>query len=1637
MGVRDSYRQWADQQYNNFLDNQKKQQNDLAAQQQDINDYMATNPFSGSTEGFKPIQPITPPVQTGGFSFDLDPLTNPSLRSDTTGLNSFLNSIKKVVDPAIPYVEKGLDVAGRGLSGITNMFEAMAPDSNRTFDQSINPFSRAIEGFQQGYNDPNSTSLGKEDAAWRSLVGNSIDPRGPLQDPFTSIQQGWNNPETAPDYRTIANDFLTGGKDIPYLSGLLGFGAGLTNPINKIALEAPKENLQGLLERVKKQPEQTPVPTEQAPIIEQPIFQDQIKNTRFNNVLSNPETNFTTDNVPSLVDLLPNKQPKFDFGTTEPPFPRWLVENKPMPKDIVSEMSRAGFGDITPETIAQAYNQKDWYHGTGTDNLTPETLDPFLTNHEGLFGQGIYLTDNPEIAKGYAKSRGKQTTNNILYKGRVNVNRVIDLEKPLTEDAKDALQKTFKGLNNEYNEYDFHSLIEDAFKKRRSFEDTFKDIKELIGEHSRDNGWSTNEYVDFFQELLTNMKMNGIDGVTHTGGHRTSHDPHRVLILTDPNDISGTGRSRQVTEFNKHLEGEAARTINKREPFIRVPQTENHDIPSSRIDNIMGSIKEPQKDPIAALPKKTVPEKLREEAQQIREQTAKQPIEDVINTFKKTEITPKAPDERGFINTLANSEKTAPNVLERLKNDLRSRYTKVSNEETVKLANERVQNLEEAHRFVMNADRATPDSITTAHRLIDEYQKRGEFEKAVDVAEKAAELGTKAGQSIQAFSIYNRLSPEGILVHAKRIANKVNEKLPAGSKEVKVTGDMAAQLTDLAGTVQKMQGTSQEANNILNILDRAKKGEKLNDIDTQQIKNFVQDAKKFVKGVDEPKVKEAKQPKEMQDKRVRDKVVSALDKQEQAARERIAKARNRISSTPFDIYADYAIIGASKMAKGVVKFADWAEQMAKELSPGEKPDMQKLYGLSHEKLLESSKKISAETISQAEKIADKMIKNNEYKPEDIETIRNLTGKVSELSGDAKVIASQDLQAVLQQLERPSIGQKVSNFQTIMQLLNPKTMVRNVLGNELFYRVERLNKYITTPLDWGRVKLFGGQRSVTFATGKDAWKTFFNDIGLMGWKDFGKDVKTGAKAGWKGVNPEGLSTQYDIHGRAFNAKWNPMTFLEKATGASLKSFDYASYKRAVNNTLGEMANLDAINRGLKGQAAKTHIEQYMRNADENLTSIADQYGKYVTFQDDNVLSKGFSAVKRGLNFKKDFGLGDLVLKYPRTPANLLMRAIEYSPAGFLRSAYIAAKPWLNKSAAPNTAEAMMALSRAITGTIGFTGLGYYLAEKGIITGQADKDKDIRELDAMSGGGQYRVNWDALKRWISSGFDDKQAKIRTDDKLISYDWAQPISMALSMGANISQSFKDHDMKAKKSKKEVALNALDAAYNSVSGAANTLVDQSLLKGIQQLFQTSPGGNGVMDSLANMAKNAPASFIPTLLNQIKQVNDNTGRMTNAQNGVDEMLNKIKNKTPGLSNSLPVAYDTFGKPKKTYQDPSLFNIFLNPAFTSNYQPSKEAQMVSDLIEKTGDKNLAPRAVGPGGIKNFTIKGNKYELTPEEMSQAQRIMGEETLQRLQKLNPNAKQEYLVKTIKDILTRSEDKAKIQIEKQHPEIKKQKK
>lgn len=626
-------------------------------------------------------------------------------------------------------------------------------------------------------------------------------------------------------------------------------------------------------------------------------------------------------------------------------------------------------------------------------------------------------------------------------------------------------------------------------------------------------------------------------------------------------------------------------------------------------------------------------------------------------------------------------------------------------------------------------------------------------------------------------------------------------------------------------------------------------------------------------------------------------------------------------------------------------------------------------------------------------------------------ISRLADDIQTAHGDVRDEAIAQLNAFMSGLQRASRGQKISSIQTMAMLLNPKTNVRNILGNEAMYRADRANKYLATPIDIIHSKLTGTDRTVTFRTGgQDGY-----------WAGFMK----GARYGWRGWIIADITSQWDLgSGLSFEWRSDPskdfVDFIGKWFGnlnnagertlrATLQGFDYAAYNRAYNQTLGELACLQCINN--KEELTQANIDKYMESADLAAVQVAKDYGKYITFQDDNPISKGLSGFKRGANklsghlpgMDEKWGLGDWLMKFPRTSGALMMRGIEYSPLGFIAATYKVSQAFGAEPTAENSRAMALSLSRAMTGTLGLTAFGVKMAALGIIFGAGEDDKDFQSFTKSQGLRSNGMNLTGLRRWIFSGLDAEKAAPQEGDFFMTYDWAQPLAMSIAMGVGYTAAAGQVE-----ASKGGIWNRVYATGQAIlvgtASSVNSVVEQPLFRGIQNLVSPSYGGdtsNHLLKAFGSVLSGVPASFIPSMFNLVRQQVDNTRRYTRGTGGsnfVEETLNAMKNKIPWVSQSLPATVDGFGYNEQLQPKgmKNWFNVFLNPAYVNRYHPTPEAKLALEMYKGVGSASAFPNAVPT----SYTVNGVKFQLSGADRMDLQRQLGQLTRQGYLSLDPS-------------------------------------
>lgn len=554
------------------------------------------------------------------------------------------------------------------------------------------------------------------------------------------------------------------------------------------------------------------------------------------------------------------------------------------------------------------------------------------------------------------------------------------------------------------------------------------------------------------------------------------------------------------------------------------------------------------------------------------------------------------------------------------------------------------------------------------------------------------------------------------------------------------------------------------------------------------------------------------------------------------------------------------------------------------------------------------------------------------------------------AGRAKDVATAEmLKLVADQVPTGGLT-KISSIQTMAQLLNPKTFIRNVIGNAGFQPVEAASDVLSVPID-KVVSKFTGQRTKVLPRFKPAYKGFT------------KGLREGLEDANKGIDTlRTVKTQFDLpKSGVFKGKVGKAA--EKLLNIELRATDRAFYQSTFDNSL-----------DMQMRAAK------VAKPTEEMLEIAHHDALYRTFQDENATTKVFSGLKKALNAGQDFGLGDFILKYPKTPANLLNRGVAYSPAGFVNSLYQIARPLMGK--AFQQKQFVESISRAFIGTAGLVGTGALLHRLGIITGKPSDDYEIQGIERSAGLGEYRINVSALKRFVLSGMDADTAKLEKGDTLVSYDWFQPVAISISIGANLDDT---------KGVDGVGLAATVAT--SIKNGVDTLTEQPLISGITRFFRSGD----VAEGLATVAESAPSSFVPSVLSQIRILTDQP-RQTYDPDIFKRAKNRAFARTPFLSSKLPPRLDQFGNEQKFHEEGSTFsqkafNSFLNPDWVSNYKPTPEAELVLDLYRQTGETKQAPRFVN----KKQRLKGLEVELTTQELQEMQKFVGNMAQERFRAL----------------------------------------
>lgn len=559
--------------------------------------------------------------------------------------------------------------------------------------------------------------------------------------------------------------------------------------------------------------------------------------------------------------------------------------------------------------------------------------------------------------------------------------------------------------------------------------------------------------------------------------------------------------------------------------------------------------------------------------------------------------------------------------------------------------------------------------------------------------------------------------------------------------------------------------------------------------------------------------------------------------------------------------------------------------------------------------------------------------NFELTPEDTQFIMNNMEEIRDMEdGYDKRVKLAEIQKLMTDKLPPEKGAALKSWMRISMLFNPKTQVRNVAGNALI-----------APINY-----FGDLFS-SYADKIIAKKTGVRTTGNMNVNAILKGMKEGAYQSTndykKGINTKDMEgNRFEItEGKSFNDKTTIGKSLNRVEAllnyvmdAGDRVFSQASFENSLQNQM-------ILNN-------TTEITQ-------DMIDIARAESLQRTWNDNNEYTKFVLNVRKGLNKLSfgDYGLGDVLIPFAKTPANLTKAIVDYSPAGLIKT--IVEGKNLKNSLSNGQYNAKMQhkfvqdLGKATAGTMLYV-LGYALANAGITGGESDDDKDTANF-------------------IKNTLGISSYSIKIGDKSFTYDWAQPLAAPLSITANIVNS---------RNNKEQAL--LEGIVGSLDTAGSILLEQSFLQSINEVLTDN---EGFVTGLINSMLDLPARAVPTFSKQIADLVDGTQRTTfEYDKPLQTAVNKVKAKIPFLSKTLSPTVDTMGREIQKYGGKNnIFNVFLNPANVNTENISTSAAEIYRLYKTTGDKTIMPR-VAPYYINK---NGEKTIMTSQQRTEYQKIAG--------------------------------------------------
>ena len=549
--------------------------------------------------------------------------------------------------------------------------------------------------------------------------------------------------------------------------------------------------------------------------------------------------------------------------------------------------------------------------------------------------------------------------------------------------------------------------------------------------------------------------------------------------------------------------------------------------------------------------------------------------------------------------------------------------------------------------------------------------------------------------------------------------------------------------------------------------------------------------------------------------------------------------------------------------------------------------------------------------------------------------------------------SEELEQALDKARKNIASQMPANWKEKLQawrmfamLGNPRTHIRNILGNAVFMPAigiknkigavgEILSKQET------RTKTIGLASPEARAFAKADASTREVKSLLTGDKKYSEGSKIQQERKMFG---QGSGLVSKTVGKTVQA-------LSDFSSTKLEQEDWIFLSRHYRNALaGYMTANKLTAEDMKGQTLV------------NARTYAVQEAKKATYRDANAVADWLNnisnpAVKFAVN---------AALPFKKTPANILKRGIEYSPVGLI-DALSRGRRQL-KSGKISANEFIDRISSGVTGTA-IAALGAALSSLGAVTTGLDDDDD--EFKKLQGEQEYAINPGKTANAFLGRFG--VPKIFGEDVSYTVDWAAPLCMPFFVGAAIMDTYK----------KQTKVN-VPGVLDAILSITEPVWNLSMLDGVNSLLETSQNvnGNAFTQVGEKLLTNYATSYVPTFVGQVARTIDTTRRKSYVESGAE--MSTLRYALEGLENKLPyfstknIPYrDLWGNPDTSGQAEAAIENFISPGYGNMLKNDPVVTELERIYQADGltdeeRKAVIPKAAGKT-ISGMKLNAEQYD----------------------------------------------------------------